>query len=57
MDQCFICLETDNTLIKDACNCNTAVHLDCLLMAIKKVEAHSSANCPMCKCSYNNDVS
>lgn len=51
-DACFICLNADNTLLKNICACKTlAVHHNCLQ---KLLEARVDPLCGVCKQPYKN---
>ena len=53
MDECFICCESNPTLLKNICNCtDRSIHCKCLEQL---VHVHSHANgCPVCKTPYTN---
>lgn len=48
--ECFVCLETTGTRFK-VCDCNTAVHAECLMKLVDQVASHKR-QCAVCKQPY-----
>ena len=51
MAECFICMETDNSLYK-VCRCDTVVHAECLRRLVNSTPSHST-NCAVCREAYD----
>lgn len=54
MNDCFICLQNNEPLLTNICDCNNYVHSECLLKTVKTVKTHASGTCPICQKKYNN---
>ncbi len=48
--ECYICLDNSEPLYK-ICNCNSAIHKQCLLELLKKT--NHNKKCTICKDDYN----